>query len=93
MLLTPNADTILTMARKVLEASEIRHLGTFSFSLSPHNQKVYVALHDDEEGTSTPYEVVTLEQLIISYIGLSLPLDLDANDAVTTGHRLNNTGR
>jgi len=80
------------MARKVYEASELNFCN-FSFSTSHDNLQIFVYQHDDEEGTKELFDTVTLAELVASYIGLSLTLDLDANDAVTTGHRLGNTGR
>lgn len=92
MLLRPNGDTLITMARKVYEASDLNFCN-FSFSTSPENLQIFVYQHDDVAGTQEHYETVTLAELVAAYIGLSLTLDLDANDAVTTGHRLGNTGR
>lgn len=96
MLLAPHPDTLLTMARKVYEASNLNFLNvSFSTYAEKMDSPTHVIVweHDDEAGTVSEYERVTIAQLVASYIGLSLELDLDANDAVTRGHRLGNTGR
>lgn len=79
------------MARLVYEKSELNFLNV-SFSID-HDSNIIVRTHDDKNNTSKIYETVSPAELVISYIGLELPLDLDKNDAVTTGHRLGNTGR
>lgn len=90
-ILKPKNDTLITMARLVYEKSELAFLNA-SFSID-EDKNVIVTIHNDEDKTSEIYEIVSPAELLISYIGLNLPLDLDANDAVTTGHRLGNTGR
>ena len=90
-ILTPSNDTLLTMARLVFENSKLSFLN-LSFSIGDNNT-VVVRLHDDENDTVELYEKVSIAELLTSYIGLGLVTDLDANDAVTTGHRLGNTGR
>ncbi|AUR86010.1 hypothetical protein NVP1081O_275 [Vibrio phage 1.081.O._10N.286.52.C2] len=89
-ILTPHNDTLITMARLVFEQSELNFLDA-SFSVS--DEEIVVQVHDDEKGTRYIYERVSIAKLVASYIGLGLVTDLDANDAVTTGHRLGNTGR
>lgn len=79
------------MARLVYEKSELNFLNV-SFSIDDESN-IIVRTHDDEKETSEIYEIVSSYELLISYLGLGLELDLDANDAVTTGHRLGNTGR
>jgi hypothetical protein len=49
--------------------------------------------HDDKENLSTIYEKVSVAYLVASYIGLGFVTDLEADDAVTMGSRLENTGR
>lgn len=96
MLLAPKADTLITMARLVFEASELNFINvSFAVQYDDYGMSTHVVVteHDDETGAAHTYEVVTVAQLVAAYIGLSLELDLDANDAVTTGHRLGNTGR
>lgn len=90
-ILKPSNDTLLTMARLVFENSELKFLNV-SFSIE-NNNTVVVKVHDDIKGTVEVYEKVSIAELVASYIGLDLVTDLDANDAVTTGHRLGNTGR
>ncbi len=90
-ILKPKNDTLITMARLVYEKSELNFLNV-SFSID-NESNIIVRTHDDEKETSEIYEVVSSYELLISYLGLGLELDLDANDAVTTGHRLGNTGR
>lgn len=84
-ILKPKNDTLLTMARLVFEKSELTFLNV-SFNINQEGN-VIVWVHDDVKGTSDVYEVVTVAELLASYIGLELPLDLPANDAVTKGHR------
>lgn len=91
-ILKPHNDTLITMARLVYEQSELQFL-TVSFSIDSCTNDVIVRNHNDKEGTSEIYEIVSVAELVASYIGLGLSLDLDANDALTTGHRLGNTGR
>lgn len=95
-ILKPHNDTLITMARSVYEKSELNFLPV-SFNIreesSENETMIIVHLHDDEKNTSEVYEEVTIGQLVASYIGLNLPLDLDANDAVTKSHRLGKTGR
>jgi hypothetical protein len=79
------------MARLVFEKSELTFLNV-SFSIEKEDT-VVVRVHDDKKGTSEIHEKVSMTKLVTSYIGLGLVTDLDANDAVTTGHRLGNTGR
>jgi hypothetical protein len=90
-MLRSHNDTLITMARLVFEKSELNFLNV-SFSIEKNNT-ILVKLHDDEKGTVKVYDRVSIAELVASYIGLSLVTDLDANDAVTTGHRLGNTGR
>ncbi len=94
--LKPDNDTLITMARLVFERSELSFLNV-SFSISEDeisdDKTVVVRTHDDGNGVSEVYERVSVAELLTSYIGLGLTTDLDANDAVTTGHRLGNTGR
>lgn len=90
-ILKPKNDTLITMARLVYEKSELNFLNV-SFSIDDESN-IIVRTHDDEKETSEIYEIVSSYELLISYLGLGLELDLDANDAVTTGHRLGNTGR
>lgn len=91
-ILKPKADTLISMARLVYSQSELSFLNV-SFSVDLDANHVVVREHDDESSTSEVYEVITVAELVASFIGLTLPTDLDANDAVTTGHRLGNTGR
>ena len=94
-MLKPTNDTLITMARLVFEQSELRFLNV-SFCIDEDDlvsPNILVNIHDDEKGTKELYETVSVSELVASYIGLGLTLDLDANDAVTTGHRLGNTGR
>jgi hypothetical protein len=91
-ILTPNNDTLITMARLVFEESGLSSIINVSFSIGD-DSTVIMYNHDDENGTKELYETCTVSELVTSYIGLSLVTDLDANDAVTTGHRLGNTGR
>lgn len=88
---TPDNDTLITMARLVYEKSGCSFLN-LSFSVRDERLLI-VTRHNDDLGTSEIFEEVPLYRLVASYIGISLPLDLDANDAVTTGHRLGNTYR
>lgn len=90
-ILKPKNDTLITMARLVYEKSELNFLNV-SFSIDDESN-IIVRTHDDKKETSEIYEIVSSYELLISYLGLGLELDLDANDAVTTGHRLGNTGR
>ncbi len=90
-ILKPKNDTLISMARLVFEKSELSFLNV-SFSIEDE-KTIVVRVHDDEKGTSEIYEKVSIEELVASYIGLNLPTDLEANDKVTTGHRLGNTGR
>jgi hypothetical protein len=81
------------MARLVYEASGLTELvPDVSFSITI-NDDIIVKLHDDINNSYQIYEVVSVADLVASYIGLSLTLDLDKNDAVTTGHRLGKTFR
>ena len=92
MILKPCNDTLITMARLVHEHGELNFL-TVAFSIR-NEDTIIVTQYDPTDASS--YEVleeVTIPELLVSYLGLSLPTDLDANDAVTTGHRLGNTGR
>lgn len=89
-ILHPHNDTLISMARLVYEASDLSFLNV-SFHI--HDSDVVVMLHDDDKVTSEIYESVTIPELVASYLGLSIPLDLDANDKVTTGHRLGRTYR
>lgn len=79
------------MARLVYEKSELNFLNA-SFSIRDENT-IVVRVHDDTTNTAEIFEEVSIAELVASYIGLGLFTDLDANDAVTTGHRLGNTGR
>lgn len=85
-ILAPKNDTLISMARLVHEKSELNFLNV-SFSIE--DQNVVVTLHDDVKETAVVYEKVAIAELLISYIGLGLVTDLEANDKVTTGHRLN----
>ena len=87
-ILKPSNDTLITMARLVHEKSELNFL-TVSFSI---DVDVIVVYHHRDTSVDE-YERVSIPELVASYIGLSLVTDLDKNDAVTTGHRLGNTGR
>lgn len=90
-ILTPSNDTLITMARLVFEKSDLTFLNV-SFSIA-NEDTVVVRVHDDKKGTNEIYEKISMIELVTSYIGLGLVTDLDANDAVTNGHRLGNTGR
>lgn len=90
-ILKPSNDTLITMARLVFEASDLKSLN-LSFRVNSE-RAIVVRVHDDEAGTSTVYETVTTAELLASYVGLCLDADLDKNDAVTTGHRLGRTYR
>jgi hypothetical protein len=92
MILEPSGDTLITMAKKVYEASNLKFLNV-SFNIGLEKTYINVWRHDDIAGTKELFERVSVAQLVASYIGLTLVTDLDANDAVTTGHRLGNTGR
>lgn len=88
--LAPKHDTLISMARLVYEKSELNFLNV-SFSIDDEDErdkKIIVYIHDDEKNTKELYEKITVSELVASYIGLDLITDLDANDAVTTGHRL-----
>lgn len=92
--LKPSADTLITMARKVYEKSELNFLNiSFSIETNPETGVITIIVneHDDKAKASKVYERVSIDELVASYIGLSLTLDLDANDAVTKGHRLGRT--
>lgn len=84
-ILKPSNDTLITIARLVYEKSELNFLN-ISFNVNQYGS-VIVWKHDDLKGTSEVYEVVTVAELLTSYIGLSLPLNLPSNDKVTKGHR------
>lgn len=84
-ILKPSNDALITMARLVFEKSELNFLKV-SFNINQHGN-VIVWNHDDVKGTSEVYEIVTVSELLTSYIGLGLTLDLLANDTVTKGHR------
>jgi transcriptional regulator len=89
MMLSPKGDTVITMARKVFEKSELNFLDV---SFSTRDGVVVVKEHCPK-GSVRVIEEVTHTDLLISYIGLSLETDLDKNDSVTTGHRLGRTYR
>ena len=92
-MLKPSNDTLITMARIVYEKSDLVNLvPNISFSITMTNN-ILVKSHNDSNDNYQVYEVVSIAELVASYIGLSLTLDLDKNDTVTTGHRLGNTGR
>ena len=91
-ILKPSNDTLLTMARLVFEKAELVTFMNVSFSIENENT-IVVREHDDKENTSTIYEKVSVADLVASYISLGFVINLEANDAVTTGHMLGNTGR
>lgn len=91
--LAPSNDTLITMARLVYEKSEFVALNlNLSFCIGDETT-IMIYQHDDEKSTKKLFGTCTIPELVASYIGLGLPFDIDANDAVTTGHRLGNTGR
>lgn len=88
---TPSNDTIITMCRTLLEASDINFVD-LSFAVKETKQgKLIIVTYHSESGESSVYERVSVHNVLAAYIGLSLPFDLAKNDAVTTGHRLGNT--
>ena len=92
-MLKPSNDTLITMARLVYEASGLTELvPNVSFSITI-NGDIVVNEHNDINNSYKIHEVVSIAELVAGYIGLSLTLDLDKNDAVTKGHRLGKTYR
>lgn len=90
-LLKPSNDTLITMARLVYEQSELNFLNvSFSIRSARDDMQTLIIVneHDDTSGTYKIHSTVTVSELVASYIGLTLKLDLPKNDEVTKGHRL-----
>lgn len=85
-ILAPKNDTLITMARLVYEQSELKDIVNASFSIAETGY-IVVMHHDDDTGESHIHEIVTIPELLASFIGLNLELDLELNDEVTKGHR------